>query len=106
MGCNDVRGVDVNMGCPKSFSVKGGMGAALLEKPEVASEILKTLRRTLPASCTVSCKIRMLGSTAKTREFMQCCERSGAAAVTVHLRQRDERPADPAYWDEMVRIWD
>ena len=25
----------VNMGCPKSFSVKGGMGAALLDKPEV-----------------------------------------------------------------------
>lgn len=22
------------MGCPKSFSVKGGMGAALLDKPE------------------------------------------------------------------------
>ncbi|CAE8581223.1 unnamed protein product, partial [Polarella glacialis] len=45
----DVRGIDVNMGCPKSFSVKGGMGAALLDRPEIVEDILKTLRRTLPA---------------------------------------------------------
>eukprot|EP00420_Gonyaulax_spinifera_P006845 CAMPEP_0197930178 /NCGR_PEP_ID=MMETSP1439-20131203/105030_1 /TAXON_ID=66791 /ORGANISM="Gonyaulax spinifera, Strain CCMP409" /LENGTH=65 /DNA_ID=CAMNT_0043552857 /DNA_START=13 /DNA_END=207 /DNA_ORIENTATION=+ len=65
------------MGCPKSFSVKGGMGAALLDKPEVAADILKSLRRNLPASCSVTCKIRMLPTTARTRDFMQLCERSG-----------------------------
>lgn len=31
--------VDVNMGCPKEFSVKGGMGAALLGKPDKAKEV-------------------------------------------------------------------
>ena len=31
---------EVNMGCPKSFSVKGGMGAALLDKPEVGRDRL------------------------------------------------------------------
>lgn len=30
----DVDAIDVNMGCPKSFSLKGGMGAALLTQPE------------------------------------------------------------------------
>ena len=29
-----VAGVDINMGCPKTFSLKGGMGAALLSQPE------------------------------------------------------------------------
>merc|ERR1712190_30457 len=96
------------MGCPKSFSVKGGMGAALLEKPEVASDILKTLRRNLPSSCALTCKIRMLDlhDHQKTRDFMQMCERSGAEAITVHLRIRDERPADPAHWTEIVKLWD
>jgi tRNA-dihydrouridine synthase 2 len=102
----DVRGIDVNMGCPKSFSVKGGMGAALLSTPEVASDILKGLRRNLPESCALTCKIRMLETTAKTRDFMQLCERSGAEAVTVHCRTRDERPAEPAHWDEIMRLWD
>ncbi|TPP63132.1 tRNA-dihydrouridine(20) synthase [NAD(P)+] [Fasciola gigantica] len=31
---NDVTAIDVNMGCPKEFSMKGGMGAALLKKPD------------------------------------------------------------------------
>mmetsp|Transcript_97029 Transcript_97029/g.244656 ORF Transcript_97029/g.244656 Transcript_97029/m.244656 type:complete len:452 (-) Transcript_97029:90-1445(-) len=104
--CRDVRGFDVNMGCPKSFSVKGGMGAALLSRPEVASDILKTLRRNLPASCSLTCKIRMLATTEKTRDFMRVCEASGAEAITVHMRTRDERPAEPAHWDEIVRLWD
>ncbi|CAE7031671.1 DUS2 [Symbiodinium sp. CCMP2592] len=104
--CNDVSGIDINMGCPKSFSVKGGMGAALLDQPELVADLLKTLRRELPAQTTLTCKIRMLPSTQKTRDFMQVCERSGAEAITVHLRLRQERPAEPAHWDELCRLWD
>ena len=32
-------GIDVNMGCPKGFSLKGGMGAALLTQPEKVSRV-------------------------------------------------------------------
>ena len=35
----DVAAVDINMGCPKEFSVKGGMGAALLSQPDKAKEV-------------------------------------------------------------------
>lgn len=31
--------LDVNMGCPKDFSVHGGMGAALLSKPDTIKEV-------------------------------------------------------------------
>lgn len=43
-GCTLMRaqaGVDVNMGCPKSFSVDGGMGVALMSKPDDVVDILK-----------------------------------------------------------------
>lgn len=40
-------GLDVNMGCPLDYSTKGGMGSALLKRPEIASDIIKTLRRNL-----------------------------------------------------------
>ena len=36
---HDVSGIDVNMGCPKEFSIKGGMGAALLTQPEKIKEV-------------------------------------------------------------------
>lgn len=34
-----MAGFDVNMGCPKEFSVQGGMGAALLKKPDEIKKV-------------------------------------------------------------------
>ena len=52
--CQDhISGVDVNMGCPKAYSTKGGMGAAMLKTPDLAESILKALVRELniPVTC-------------------------------------------------------
>jgi tRNA-dihydrouridine synthase 2 len=54
----DVRAIDINMGCPIHFSVQGGMGAALLSKPEMMHDIVSTLKRNLNMPITV--KIRLL----------------------------------------------
>ena len=35
----DVLAIDINMGCPKQFSVQGNMGSALLKTPDVACEV-------------------------------------------------------------------
>lgn len=53
---NDVAGIDINMGCPKEFSIKGGMGAALLANASKAKEILRTLVENIKRPIT--CKIR------------------------------------------------
>lgn len=40
---NDVSAIDINMGCPKQFSVQGCMGSALLKTPDTAFSVtLKT----------------------------------------------------------------
>jgi len=38
----DVAGIDINMGCPKKFSIQGGMGSALLNYPDKVKEVEKT----------------------------------------------------------------
>jgi tRNA-dihydrouridine synthase 2 len=38
---NDVAGIDINMGCPKKFSIQGGMGSALLDHPEKVKQVFK-----------------------------------------------------------------
>lgn len=53
---NDIAALDINMGCPKEFSIKGGMGAALMAKPEKAKQILKALVQNL--KIPITCKIR------------------------------------------------
>ena len=52
----DVDGIDINMGCPKKFSVQGGMGAALLKNQAAAEDIVRTLAQQL--TIPVSVKIR------------------------------------------------
>ncbi|GAA5988066.1 hypothetical protein JCM11641_007918 [Rhodosporidiobolus odoratus] len=54
----DVAGVGLNCGCPKAFSLQGGMGAALLKEPERLCAILRALvgATDLP----IDAKIRLL----------------------------------------------
>ena len=99
----DVAGIDLNCGCPKSFSIKGNMGAALLENQAVLLSILTTLVRGL--SIPVTCKIRLLdpkdglSSQERTKDLIQKAEKTGIAAIGVHCRYRDERPREPGHQD-------
>ncbi|XP_044932143.1 tRNA-dihydrouridine(20) synthase [NAD(P)+]-like isoform X3 [Mustela putorius furo] len=79
---NDVAGIDVNMGCPKEYSTKGGMGAALLSDPDKIEKILSTLVK--GTRRPVTCKIRILPSLEDTLSLVKRIERTGIAAVTVH----------------------
>lgn len=65
----DVAGIDINMGCPKPFSISGGMGAALLKKPDLVKDvsnhrvnlILQMISSlTSISTIPVTCKIRVL----------------------------------------------
>ncbi|KAJ0096726.1 hypothetical protein Patl1_28409 [Pistacia atlantica] len=100
--CKDVAAVDINMGCPKSFSVSGGMGAALLAKPELIHDILTTLKRNLDVP--VTCKIRLLKSSQDTVELARRIEKTGVSALAVHGRKVADRPRDPAKWSEIADV--
>jgi tRNA-dihydrouridine synthase 2 len=86
----DVSGIDVNMGCPKSFSIKGGMGVALLSDPDKVEQILSKLVQNL--TIPVTCKIRVLDSKEKTLQFVKRIMTTGISALAVHGRNKDERP--------------
>lgn len=63
--------------------VKGGMGAALLQTPDVAMDILKTLTRNI--TCPVTCKIRLLETLEEVRISSGCA--AGAFQPTCFLVQ-------------------
>ncbi|XP_017025027.1 tRNA-dihydrouridine(20) synthase [NAD(P)+]-like [Drosophila kikkawai] len=86
----DISGLDINMGCPKEFSIKGGMGAALLAEPDKAALILRTLCSNL--DIPVTCKIRILPDVDATIELVKKLAATGIAAIGIHARTRDERP--------------
>lgn len=100
----DVASVDLNMGCPESFSLSGGMGAALLKKPDTAAEILRAMRRSVPLDKPVTCKIRLLDEQSKTIALIQQLEQAGAEQITIHARRVPDRPRDPARWNDLQAI--
>ncbi|XP_075654079.1 uncharacterized protein LOC142624399 [Castanea sativa] len=100
--CKDVAAVDINMGCPRSFSISGGMGASLLTKPELIHDILTTLKRNLDTP--VTCKIRLLKSSQDTVELARRIEKTGVSALAVHGRRVADRPRDPAKWSEIADV--
>lgn len=93
----DVAGIDINMGCPKSFSIKGGMGVALLYNREKAKDILKTLVNNI--SKPITCKIRILYDLIETLELAEELQNTGISAIAVHGRNRDERPQHNVHTD-------
>jgi len=99
---DDVAGIDVNMGCPKEYSTKGGMGAALLHKPDTVKEILTTLVNGL--RIPVTCKIRVLPELDKTLDLVKLIESTGVAALAVHGRYKEERSRYPCRIDVIRTI--
>jgi len=90
----DVIGIDVNMGCPKHFSVHAGMGCGLLHTPEIALSICKNLVDNL--SIPVTAKIRLLPTLQETIDFCKMLETSGISALGVHARTQEDRRRVPA----------
>lgn len=99
---NDVAGIDVNMGCPKDFSVKGGMGVSLLFNRSTAVSILKTLVDNVDKPIT--CKIRVLNEIEETVQLAKELEETGISAIAVHGRTRDERPRHPVHTDHIKAV--
>jgi len=99
-----VNGMDVNMGCPKKFSVSGGMGSALLSDVKRACDIISTLRRNL--SKPVTAKIRLLdpNDPQPTLDFVRSLIKAGANAITIHGRIVGDESHTMARWTTLVEV--
>ncbi|XP_041978936.1 tRNA-dihydrouridine(20) synthase [NAD(P)+]-like [Aricia agestis] len=94
---NDVAAIDINMGCPKEFSVKGGMGVALMENSDKAFDILKKLVENV--TIPVTCKIRIFETPEETLNIVSKLAKAGIKAIGIHGRTRNERPQHPVHTD-------
>lgn len=102
----DVAGIDVNAGCPKSFSTSGGMGAALLRKPELLAEILETLVREVGNvwEIGISVKIRLLETPELTEQLVTRLCATGITGLTIHCRTTPMRPRERAIREQLPMI--
>ena len=102
----DVAGIDVNAGCPKSFSTSGGMGAALLQTPDRLASILSALVKEVGEvyAIGISVKIRLLETAEKTEALVRTLCSTGITGLTIHCRTTPMRPRERAIRDQLHMI--
>ena len=96
-------GIDINMGCPDKSVEKQRSGSGMIRYPELAIEIIRAAKRgagTLP----ISVKTRIGYAKDEIDTWIPLLLREDIAALTVHLRTRNELSLVPAHWDLMPRI--
>lgn len=98
--CRDMGfdGIDINMGCPVKKIVRSGAGAALINTPSLAAEIIHACKEgadPLP----VSVKTRIGWNEIALESWLARLLEARPAAITLHLRTRREMSKVDAHWD-------
>ncbi|TKA54873.1 hypothetical protein B0A53_02682 [Rhodotorula sp. CCFEE 5036] len=94
-----VDGIDLNCGCPQKWAYQEGIGCALLRKPELVHDLVRTTKARLGWNFPVSVKIRVDDDKSRTNELVTSAVAAGADFISVHGRTRHQsseaHPVDP-----------
>ncbi len=99
------HGIDLNFGCPAKVVNRHGGGAALLEVPELLTDIVRAVRRAVPAHMPVSAKMRLgFNDDSRAEECALAIAEGGANELVVHARTKADAYRPPAYWARIADI--
>ena len=98
-------GVDINMGCPDRKVIKQGAGAALIQNPSLAQEIIAASKEGA-GSLPVSVKTRLGFDAIETDKWIPKLLETDLAAITIHGRTKKELSLVPAHWEEIGKVAD
>ncbi|MCL2286857.1 MAG: tRNA dihydrouridine synthase DusB [Firmicutes bacterium] len=96
--------VDINMGCPMPKIVKNGEGAALMQSPLLAAQMIESAVKASHRPVTVKIRKGFTPATVNAVEMAKIAEGSGAAAIVVHGRTRDQYYSGEADWDAISAV--
>ena len=98
--------LDINMGCPVPKVVGNGEGSALMKEPKLVREIVSAVAKAVRKPVTVKIRKGFNDTCVNAVEIAQIAEDSGAAAVVVHGRTREQYYAGEADWEIIARVKD
>ncbi len=94
-------GIDINMGCPDRSVEKTGSGSALIKNPEHAVQIVQRLKESVQIPVSVKTRI---GYSKFDPEWIRKILGAKPAALTLHLRTRNEMSKVDAHWEIVPKI--
>ncbi|HEY9575072.1 MAG TPA: tRNA dihydrouridine synthase DusB [Lachnospiraceae bacterium] len=96
--------LDFNMGCPVPKVVNNGEGSALMENPKLVREIVSKVSRAIKKPFTVKIRKGFRDDHVNAVEIAKIIEDSGAAAIAVHGRTRQQYYSGVADWDIIRQV--
>lgn len=96
--------LDINMGCPVPKVVNNGEGSALMKDPLLAGKIIESIVRAIQKPVTIKIRKGFDRGSCNAPELAKIAQESGAAAVTVHGRTREEYYSGQADWDSIRKV--
>ena len=96
--------LDINMGCPVPKIVNNGEGSALMKNPKLAGEIIEKTAKAIKKPVTVKIRKGFDEDHINAVEMAKIAEASGAAAVAVHGRTREQYYSGKADWDIIRQV--
>ncbi len=96
--------LDINMGCPVPKVVNNGEGSALMKNPKLAGEIIEATAKAIKKPVTVKIRKGFDDAHVNAVEMAHIAQESGAAAVAVHGRTREQFYAGKADWDIIAQV--
>lgn len=96
--------LDINMGCPVPKVVNNGEGSALMKNPVLAGKIIEKMAKAIQKPVTVKIRKGFDEEHVNAVELAHIAQESGAAAVAVHGRTREQYYSGSADWDIIRRV--
>ena len=93
-------GIDINMGCPDKSVVKQGGGAALIQTPELAAEIIGAAKEGA-GDLPISVKTRIGFDKIIIESWIEKLIKAKPSAITIHGRTKKELSKVPTHWDKI-----
>lgn len=90
--------IDINMGCPVNKVVKGQDGCALMRNPQLASDIVKTVKSAVKTPVSVKFRLGYSNEELNFVEFGERMQEAGADFITIHGRTRAQMYSGKADW--------
>ena len=96
--------LDINMGCPVPKVVNNGEGSALMKDPVKAGKIIEAVSGAIDKPVTVKIRKGFDDEHVNATELAHVAQESGAAAITVHGRTREQYYSGTADWDIIAAV--
>ncbi|HIS27223.1 MAG TPA: tRNA dihydrouridine synthase DusB [Candidatus Pullilachnospira intestinigallinarum] len=96
--------LDVNMGCPVPKVVNNGEGSALMKNPALVRSIVTAMAKAVKKPLTVKIRMGFDEEHINAVEIAKIIEDSGAAAVAVHGRTRQQYYSGEANWEIIRKV--